>query len=75
MQKLKNFEREDILRIFRNFEFSSIKITRVDFFYFNFFYRLFELFEYSKYIYDNLPSNSKFLEFRYFTSCQILKIC
>ena len=55
--------------IFRNFEISNIKITKVELFnvsileFVILFLHLFKLYEYSKYIYDNLPSNSKFLEF------------
>ena len=43
--------------IFRKFETSNIEIKKVELFDFSI------LFEHSKYIFVNLPSNSKFVEF------------
>ena len=58
MGRGQNLERPNVERpIFRKFETSNIGITKVKFLW------LFKLFEHLKYMSDNLPSNSKFLEF------------
>ena len=67
----------DISKI-RNFEYWNNESRVIRFFYFrihSLFLWLFKLFEHSKYVFDNLPSNSKFLNFDSFTNCQIKKIC
>ena len=54
----------DISKI-RNFEYWNNESRVIRFFYFriySLFLSLFKLFEHSKYIFDNLPSNSKFFE-------------
>ena len=74
-----NLERPNVERpIFRLFEYSNIKIMKVelfDFFHFQIYFsflRLFEFFEYSKYMIICQIEN--FGNFDRFTNCEILKI-
>ena len=75
-----NLKRPNVERpVFRKFEISNIKITKVklfDFFIFKFifhFYVCFELFEHSKYMI--IYQIKIFWNFDTFTNCKILKIC